>query len=316
MSMLSQVMCMFIRQLRFDLKKNVCSVNFALAVAVTLALAMSGNFTVDAGQDRPAYNFVQLLMHTDKTLWQTSHYYCDAYMFLRGFRSEWQAIFLPAVMGLACVPQLCDEINSGNHRFITSRCGKRTYILSKFAAAALTAALIIFTAYFVFLIVCITIFPAPSEYLCALGNDKHSDYIRAELSFADFPANAFFHSGSRLLLAFSRTLTASLFAVIPCLLSMTLAALTLNKFVSLSLPVMLYFALSHIAEDIVNKSFAAQKSVPLILFFEAPVRFADVERWFERDLKMPLYVMYLYVLAVTLLLYLAFSKFIRKRVLC
>ena len=60
---------MFIRQLRFDLKKNVCSVNFALAVAVTLALAMSGNFTVDAGPARPAYNVVQLLMHTDKTLW-------------------------------------------------------------------------------------------------------------------------------------------------------------------------------------------------------------------------------------------------------
>lgn len=307
---------MFIRQLRFDLKKNVFSLHFALAVLVTLALALSGNFTVDAGQDRPAYNFVQFLLHTDKTLWQTSHYYCDAYMFLRGFRSEWQAIFLPAVMGLACVPQLCDEINSGNHRFITSRCGKRTYILSKFAAAALTAALIIFTAYFVFLIVCITIFPAPSEYLCAPGNDKHSDYIRAELSFADFPANAFFHSGSRLLLAFSRTLTASLFAVIPCLLSMTLGALTLNKFVSLSLPVMFYFALSHISEDLVNKSFGSEKKLPLMMFYQVPARFGDVERWLERDLEIPLWAMYLYVLAVTALLYLAFSKAIRKRVLC
>lgn len=307
---------MFIRQLRFDLKKNVFSLHFALAVLVTLALALSGNFTVDSGADRPAYNFIQLLFNTDKTLWQTSHYYCDAYMFLRGFRSEWQAIFLPAVMGLACVPQLCDEINSGNHRFITSRCGKRTYILSKFAAAALTAALIIFTAYFVFLIVCITIFPAPSEYLCALGNDKHSDYIRAELSFADFPANAFFHSGSRLLLVFSRTLTASLFAVIPCLLSMTLAALTLNKFVSLSLPVMFYFALSHISEDLVNKSFGSEKKLPLMMFYQVPARFGDVERWLERDLEIPLWAMYLYVLAVTALLYLAFSKAIRKRVLC
>ena len=307
---------MFISQLRFDLKKNVCSVNFALAAAVTLALAMSGNFTVDSGADRPAYNFVQLLLNTDKTLWQTSHYYCDAYMFLRGFRNEWQAIFLPAVMGLACVPQLCDEINSGNYRFIISRCTKRTYVLSKFTSACLTSMLVIFTAYSVFLIICTAVFPAPSEYLSALGDDKHSDYIRSELAFSDFPANAFFHSGSRLLLAFSRTLTASLFAVLPCLLAFVLGALTLNKFVSLSLPVMFYFALSHISEDLVNKSFGSEKKLPLMMFYQVPARFGDVERWLERDLEIPLWAMYLYVLAVTALLYLAFSKAIRKRVLC
>ena len=307
---------MFISQLRFDLKKNICSVHFALAVAVTLALAMSGNFTVDAGQYRPAYNFVQLLMHTDKTLWQTSHYYCDAYMFLRGFRNEWQAIFLPAVMGLACVPQLCDEINSGNYRFIISRCGKRTYILSKFTAAALTSMLVIFTAYSVFLIICIAVFPAPSEYLSSLGDDKHSGFIRAELSFSDFPANAFFHSGSRLLLVFSRTLTASLFAVLPCLLALVLGALTLNKFVSLSLPVMFYFGLSHISEDLVNKSFGSEEKLPLMMFYQVPARFGDVERWLERDLEIPLWAMYLYILTVIVVLYCAFSKCVRKRVLC
>ena len=307
---------MFISQLRFDLKKNICSVHFLLAVLVTLVLAMSGNFTVDAGQGRPAYNFVQLLMHTDKSLWQTSHYYCDAYMFLRGFRNEWQAIFLSAVMGLACVPQLCDEINSGNYRFIISRCGKRTYILSKFAAATLTSMLVIFTAYSVFFIICIAVFPAPSEYLSSLGDDKHSGFIRAELSFSDSPANAFFHSGSRLLLAFSRTLTASLFAVLPCLLALVLGALTLNKFVSLSLPVMFYFGLSHISEDLVNKSFGSEKKLPLMLFYQVPARFGDVERWLERDLEIPLWAMYLYIFAVMILLYLAFSKCVRKRVLC
>ena len=308
-------MCMFIRQLRFDLKKNICSVNFVLAVTVTLALAMSGNFTVDANADRPAYNFVQLLLNTDKTLWQSSHYYCDAYVLLRGFRSEWQAIFLPAVMGIACVPQMCDEINSGNFRFNISRCTKRTYILSKFAAAALTTMLVIFTAYSVFLVICTAVFPAPGEYLSSLGDDKHSSFIRAELSFSDFPANAFFHSGSRLLLAFSRTLTASLFAVLPCLLSMVMGALTVNKFVSLSLPVMFYFALSHIAEDLVNKAFGRGEDMPLMLFFEAPYRFGEVEVWLERDLKIPLWAMYLYVLAVMILLYCAFSKCVRKRVL-
>lgn len=307
---------MFIRQLRFDLKKNVCSLHFALAVAVTLVLAMSGNFTVDAGADRPAYNFVQLLFHTDKSLWQTSHYYCDAYMFLRGFRNEWQAIFLPAVMGLACVPQMCDEVNSGSYRFIISRCGRRVYVLSKFLSAIITTMLVIFSAYLIFALICFAIFPSAQFYLDRLGGDRHSKYIRSELEFSQFPLNGLFHSSSKTLLAFSRTLTASLFAVIPCLLSMVLGALTLNKFVSLSLPVMFYFALSHIAEDLVNKALGRGEDMPLMLFFEAPYRFGDVEVWFGRDLKMPLYVMYLYVLAVTVLLYFAFSKAIRKRVLC
>lgn len=307
---------MFISQLRFDLKKNICSVHFLLAVLVTLVLAMSGNFTVDAGADRPAYNFIQLLFNTDKSLWQTSHYYCDAYMFLRGFRNEWQAIFLPAVMGLACVPQMCDEINSGNCRFIISRCGRRVYVLSKFLSAIITTMLVIFTAYLIFAVICLAIFPPAQFYLDRLGDDRHSEYIRSELEFSQFPLNAFFKSGSFVLLFVSRAFTASLFSVIPCLLSMALGALTLNKFVSLSLPVMFYFGLSHIAEDLVNKALGTGADMPLMLFWEAPYRFGDVEVWFERDLKMPLYVMYLYLLAVTVLLYFAFSKAVRKRVLC
>ena len=53
-----------------------------------------------------------------------------------------------------------------------------------------------------------------------------------------------------------------------------------------------------------------------MMFYQVPARFGDVERWLERDLEIPLWAMYLYVLAVTALLYLAFSKAIRKRVLC
>ena len=144
----------------------------------------------------------------------------------------------------------------------------------------------------------------------------HTKKLRRRLFTLYAPRFMSFPLISFVLLFVSRAFTASLFSVIPCLLSMALGALTLNKFVSLSLPVMFYFGLSHIAEDLVNKALGRGADMPLMLFWEAPYRFGDVEVWFERDLKMPLYVMYLYLLAVTVLLYFAFSKAVRKRVLC
>ena len=303
-----------LNSLRFDLKKNILSANFLLGTGALLLLMLMTSCTVFNGNaDQPNYNYIQFLIHADHDEMLSSYLYSDIHMFIRGFGGEWTAVFLPMLTGLACVPMLCDELNSGNFRMCVTRSGRVKYILSKLCAAMITAVLMIIAVSLIFGLFCLVAFPSPQDYV-ELAEGKEQEMLRRSLSFSEYPLNALFGSRSKALVVLSRLLTVSLYSTLPCILTMITGALTLNKFVSLSVPVMLYFALRQLAVSAIQSSYEEMRDLPKLWFFEVRERFTYGETQFENVMHLPTAWFYVYPIVVLLLLGMLFYKLMKRRV--
>ena len=303
-----------LNSLRFDLKKNIFSAPFLLSTGALFLLMLMTSCTVFNGNaDQPNYNYIQFLIHADHDEMLSSYLYSDICMFIRGFGGEWTAVFLPMLTGLACVPMLCDEVNSNNFRLCVTRSGRRKYILSKLTAALITAVLMIVTVTVIFGLFCLIAFPSPQEYV-ELAEGKEQEMLRQSFSFSEYPLNALFGSRSRALVVLSRLLTVSLYSALPCILTMITGALTLNKFVSLSVPVMLYFALRQLAVSAIQSSYEGMRNLPKLWFFEVRERFMYGETQFEEIMHLTTAWFYVYPIAALLLLGALFYKLMKRRV--
>ena len=303
-----------LNSLRFDLKKNILSAPFLLGTGALLLLMLMTSCTVFNGDaDQPNYNYIQFLIYADRDEIMSTYLYSDICMFIRGFGGEWTAVFLPMLTGLACVPMLCDEVNSNNFRLCVTRSGRRRYILSKLCAAVITAVLMIVLVTVIFGLFCLIAFPSPREYLSGLEG-KQLEAVKSSLSFSEYPLNALFCSRSRALVVLSRLITLSLYSEVPCMLSMIMGALTLNKFVSLSVPVMLYFAVRQLAVSAVQSAYEEMRELPKLWFFEVRERFMYGEAQFEEIMHLPTAWFYVYPIAVLLLLGALFYRLMKRRV--
>ncbi|MBR1763818.1 MAG: hypothetical protein IJ746_00305 [Ruminococcus sp.] len=301
--------------LLFDLKKNLLAAHFLLGAGALLVLMLSSSCTVFNGQaDQPNYNYIQFLIFADRREVMSTVLYCDIHMFIRGFGGEWLAVFLPMLTGLACVPMLCDELNSGAFRMIVTRRGRRRYILSKLCAAALTAMLMLLLAAVLFGVFCLAAFPSPREYLDAASGEERQRIWRG-LSFSEYPLNSLLHSRSRALVALSRLITLMLYSALPCLSAMLMGALTLNKFVSLSVPVMVCFTVRQIALSAVQRAYE-HESTTRLWFFDLQARLQYGETQFEEAMDLPLMWFYIYPVLMSLLLGAAFYRLMKGRVSC
>ena len=300
--------------LRFDLKKDILSAPFLLGTGALLLLMLMTSCTVfDGSADQPNYNYIQFLIYADRKEVMSTFLYSDIHMFIRGFGGEWTAVFLPMLTGLACVPMLCDELNSNSFRLCVTRSGRGRYILSKLGAAVITAMLMMLTAAVIFGLFCLIVFPSPQEYIdAASGTDR--EMLRQGLTFSEYPLNELFGSRSRALVTFSRLITLMLYSVVPCLLSMLMGALTLNKFVSLSVPVMLYFAARQLAVTAIQNAYEKMEDPPRLWFIDVCDRLAGGEVQFQRIMGLPLFWFYGYPAAVMLLLGAAFYNLMKRRV--
>lgn len=303
-----------LKTLRFDLKKNILSAPFLLGTGALLMLMLMTSCTVFNGEaDQPNYNYIQFLIHSERDEMMSTYLYSDICMFIRGFGGEWTAVFLPMLAGLACVPMLCDEINSNNFRLCVTRSGQRRYIISKLTASLITAVLMIVTAALIFGLFCLIAFPSPQEYLYGLEG-KQLEAVRNSLSFSEYPLNALFCSRNRALVVLSRLITLSLYSAVPCMLSMIMGALTLNKFVSLSVPVMLYFAVRQLAVSAVQSAYEEMRDLPKLWFFEVRERFMYGETQFEEIMHLTTAWFYVYPIVVLLLLGVLFYRLMKRRV--
>lgn len=300
--------------IRFDLKKNILSAPFLLGTGALLLLILMTSCTVFNGTaEQPNYNYIQFLIHADRDEVMSTYLYSDICMFIRGFGGEWTAVFLPMLTGLACVPMLCDEINSNNFRLCVTRSGRRRYILSKLTAALITAVLMVVTAAVIFGLFCLIAFPSPQEYI-DLAEGREQEMLRHSFAFSEYPLNALFASRSRALVVLSRLITLSLYSALPCMLSMIMGALTLNKFVSLSVPVMLYFAVRQLAVSAVQSAYEKMRDTPKLWFFEVRERLMYGETQFENIMHLPVMWFYVYPAAALLLLGALFCRLMKRRV--
>lgn len=299
---------MLIRNISYDLKKNILSLNFLIGIVAVLVMIFFTNCVVFDGET-PNYSYVEFVFKTDRDFWLKNPLYSEVNMFIRGFNSQWLAYFLPVLTGIACVPMLCDELNSTNFRIVCSRCGFKNYIRSKFLSAIITATLIVIIPYIIFGIFCMIAFPDTNEYLSVLSENfppKMVEFFKSSMSLKGYPLNNLFDTESRLVFVFGKLFMASCFSSMSCLSAMFFGAFTINKFVSMAFTVLLYFGTSQIVVNHISKSFNSNKQTGIIYILESRGRFYEGELVFEQITGLPLWVMFAYIGLSLITLYILF----------
>lgn len=302
-----------LKALKYDLKKNIFSINFLLGIVVVFLLICATAYEVSGGDSYLSYPFIKFIFNTDKGLWESNYFYSGVKMFEKGFSNRWTAIFLPIITGISCVPMLCDELNTNTYRMSVIRLGKTNFVLSKFFSAIITAVLIIAIPYIVFAVYCMSVFPT-LEFYIQNADSSYAERLTKIFEMQRSGFNQIAGNDNALVTIVGRIVTASIFSAIPCLLAMLLGAVTRNKFVSLSLPVMFYFGITQIMANITNKALEETGNTPATIFFDPTERFFNVEFWFENFTKLGIGYIYLYALAVTVVLFLLFNFVMRRRV--
>lgn len=302
-----------LKALRYDLKKNFFSVNFLLGIVVVFLLICATSYEVAGGESYMSYPFLKFIFETDSKLWESNYFYSGVKMFEKGFSNRWTAIFLPVITGIACVPMLCDELNTNTYRMSVIRLGKTNFILSKFFSAIITAVVIIVIPYIIFAVYCMVVFPSLEFYIQNADSGYAEKLVKLfEMQRGGF--NKIAGNDNAFITIAGRIMTSSIFSAIPCLLAMLLGAITRNKFVSLSLPVMFYFAVTQIMANVTSKAFENSGKTPGVVFFDPSERFYNVEFWFKEYTNLGIGYIYLYALAVTIVLFILFNFVMRRRV--
>lgn len=288
--------------LRFDLKKNVLSPGFVLGIISLLILIFSTKCVVFNGDvKQPNYNYIQFVIYAKKDEIMSTYLYSNVQMFIRGFKNEWLAVFLPMITGMVCVPMLCDELNSNNSRMCIIRSNISNAILSKFCAALLSSILMIIIVVSIFGVFCYICFPSLQEY----------SFNESELM--QYPLNHLFDSQKVYLVVIARVITIIIYSMPPCIVALITGALTLNKFVSLSIPVMGYFALQQIAQAAYTFYDDSKAGLSLICFYDISQRLSCGETEFNRLIDLPLFIFYIYPLVILLIWLAVFYKLMEGR---
>lgn len=288
------------RTLRCDLQKTLFSANFLLAAAVMLALIFStGCVLIDS--DIPQYSIGEFIFKTDRSLWISQSAYSSVNIFAAGFSNRWLGIFVPFLAAFACVPAFCDEYNSNCWRHCIERLGMKKYIISKFLCCITVSFSLIIVCYSIFGVICFCVFPMPSECY-------HEPFLRKWYEFYGY--NVLFDSDSILLFAIGRTLTAAMVAIIGGLFCHIVSALTMNKYVSMGIPVLLYFFFAQIGNKYQYEGDTAHQ---IMILLDNSLRFSSLETFLVNNTKCPVWAAFIYFAAVTVLFFIIYYAVMKRR---
>lgn len=282
-----------------DLKKSFFSVNFLLSVIVLLVLIFStGCVLLDT--DTPDYSIAEFIFKTDESLWLEYSSYSCVDIFAQGFSNQWLGIFIPFLTAFACVPVFCDEYKSACWRHCVYRIGIKKYILSKFLCSVIISFALVITCYLIFAAVCFGVFPYPEEYAEGVFYRAWYDY---------YGINKALGSDSYLIFIFGRIFTAGMIGTVGSLFCLVVSSITMSKYVSLGIPVLVYFFFAQVAKPY---KFSGNMSDLKFWFLDNSSRFSSLETWFADYTGFSLWTAYAYFFAV-IALFLIIYYFIMKR---
>lgn len=283
-----------------DLKKCFLSVKFLLSVIVFLILIFStGCVLLDT--DTPDYSIAEFIFKTDKSLWLKYSSYSCVDIFAQGFSNQWLGIFIPFLTAFACVPVFCDEYTSTCWRHYVYRIGIKKYILSKFLCSVIISFALVIICYLAFAAVCFSVFPYPEEYAEGI-------FYRAWYNY--YGINKILSSDSYLIFIFGRICTASIIGAVGGLFCLILSSMTMSKYVSLGIPVLVYFFFAQVAKPY---KFSGNMSDLKFWFLDNSSRFSSMETWFTDYMGIPLWVAYAYFLTVIALLLIIYYYIMKRR---
>lgn len=133
---------------KLEIKKNLCSIYFAISVLICYLTFMSGDggHVLPGGSSTTVFGAVWNKLHGNWQRCEESSYLIRMYYMWEG--NEYLSVLMPFICGLPGVAFYLEEIKTGNKKLILSRCGMKKYYCSKIVANIITAAAISLAAVF------------------------------------------------------------------------------------------------------------------------------------------------------------------------
>lgn len=215
-----------IRSIINDTKQGIFSIRFVISCIILILLMTSttGVTIGEQGYGYPTCSILQMFFKTDSSLWERDLFYSSYMVWSRGIHATNIGAFLPAIVSFPMLPLFCDEIKSQNYRFHCIRTNRKEYILSKCISSMIVGSCVAMAALVIFGIICLSILPPMSAYknditVIQAGFDLNTPY--AEI--------------------IQKSIFIMAFAVSDAIVCLLVAALTVDKFSSLCLPVVIFF---------------------------------------------------------------------------
>ena len=151
---------------------------------------------------------------------------------------------------------------------------------------------LVIICYLAFAAVCFSVFPYPEEYAEGI-------FYRAWYNY--YGINKILSSDSYLIFIFGKICTASIIGAVGGLFCLILSSMTMSKYVSLGIPVLVYFFFAQVAKPY---KFSGNMSDLKFWFLDNSSRFSSMETWFTDYMGIPLWAAYAYFLPLSALTYL------------
>lgn len=291
-----------INAIRTDLRKTLFSVKFLLSAIILLALILSSSCVL-IDSTLPQYSIAEFIFKTDRTLWLSETAYDCTSIFSDGFSNQWIGIFIPFLVAFPCIPIFCDEYNSNCWRHSVERLGLKKYIISKFFCIAIVSVCLIFICYGIFAIICFGVFPFPDEY------PKDPELT----GLADFWGfNRAFESDSILLFVAGRFVIVTSITVLGGLFCLIVSAMSMNKYVSMGIPVLIYFFFAQVCVSIVSNG---EMEDLKFYFLDNRERFRALEAWFDGYTGYPLWSYFVYFIVACAVMFVAYYGVMKRRLM-
>lgn len=208
-------------------------------------------------------------------------------IFSKGFM--YLALIFPSI---SCMMRYCDELNSGYSKLIITRIGNNKYIGRTVLRTLATAFIITFIALYVVYLIIYFRLPNVNE---ALGRTGSPELLEGIGQMMDFKANGFLY-------VLRYIIPSSLFACVAGLLSILIATISHNKFLSLTIPILLIEAENSIFS---GSSIAAIYKYKIRNFLYP---FDDIDPWFTWW-EFGLFILTLCVVLITVIYYVSGRRY-------
>lgn len=208
-------------------------------------------------------------------------------IFSKGFM--YLALIFPSI---SCMMRYCDELNSGYSKLIITRIGNNKYIGRTVLRTLATAFIITFIALYVVYLIIYFRLPNVNE---ALGRTGSPELLKGIGQMMDFKANGFLY-------VLRYIIPSSLFACVAGLLSILVATISHNKFLSLTIPILLIEAENSIFS---GSSIAAIYKYKIRNFLYP---FDDIDPWFTWW-EFGLFILTLCVVLITVIYYVSGRRY-------
>lgn len=215
-----------IERLQYHRVNYYCILSFLVIIAVAL---FSPGYGSIEGSFKKLMVFQELFNYNRSNYLQFIGSYNSlsyfSIIFTKGFM--YLALIFPSI---SCMMRYCDELTSGYSKLIITRVGNNKYIGRTVLRTIATAFVITFTALYVVYLIIYFRLPNVNEAVARLGNGI--DMLNGIAQVMDFKANGFIY-------ALRYIIPSSLFACVAGLSSILVATVSHNKFLSLTIPVLL-----------------------------------------------------------------------------